>query len=62
MPNNLRKRLVRREVSDPLQLQARDMELLRELGESRFLNTEQILALHPGGRRNFLRRLAAMYD
>jgi hypothetical protein len=40
----------------------RDMELLRELGESRFLNTEQILALHPGGKRNFLRRLAAMYD
>jgi len=62
MPNNLRKRLVRREVADPLRLMPRDMELLRELGESRFLNTEQILALHPGGRRNFLRRLAAMYD
>ena len=62
MPNNLRKRLVRREVTDPLRLMPRDMELLRELGESRFLNTEQILALHPGGRRNFLRRLAAMYD
>ncbi len=62
MPNNLRKRLVRREVTDPLRLMPRDMELLQELGESRFLNTEQILALHPGGRRNFLRRLAAMYD
>ena len=62
MATNLRKRLVRREVTDPLRLMPRDMELLRELGESRFLNTEQILALHPGGRRNFLRRLAAMYD
>lgn len=62
MPKVLRKRLERREVADPLQLQHRDMELLRELGECRFLNTEQILALHPGGRRNFLRRLALMYD
>ncbi len=62
MPKVLRKRLVRREVADPLQLQPRDMELLRELGECRFLNTEQIFALYPAGRRNFLRRLAAMYD
>ena len=62
MATALRKRLVRREVKDPLQLTSRDMELLQELGEYRFLNTEQIFALHPGGRRNFLRRLAAMFD
>jgi hypothetical protein len=38
------------------------MELLRDLGEYRFLNTEQILALNPGGQRNLMRRLAAMFD
>ncbi|MCL4405275.1 replication-relaxation family protein [Patescibacteria group bacterium] len=58
----MRKRLVRREEKRPLRLQGRDMELLQELGEYRFLDTSQILALHPGGRRNSLRRLAAMFD
>jgi hypothetical protein len=57
-----RQKLVRREVADPLSLQMRDIALLRDLWEYRFLNTEQILALHPGGERNRLRRLAAMYD
>ena len=62
MPRFQRQKLVRREVADPLQLTPRDMELLRDLGEYRFLNTEQILALQSGGRRNLLRRLAAMFD
>ncbi|MHB8660946.1 MAG: replication-relaxation family protein [Minisyncoccota bacterium] len=62
MSKPLRQKLVRRKVSDPLSLQPRDTALLRDLDEYRFLNTEQILALHTGGRRNLLRRLAAMFD
>ncbi|MDE1925538.1 MAG: replication-relaxation family protein [Patescibacteria group bacterium] len=57
-----RQKLVRRKVADPLSLTARDIALLRDLGEYRFLNTEQILALHQGGQRNLMRRLAAMFD
>ncbi len=56
-----RKKFVRNKAN-PLILQPRDMELLRDLSEYRFLNTEQILALNPGGKRNMLRRLAAMFD
>ena len=44
-----------------LRIQPRDVELLRDLGEYRFLDTEQIFALHPGGARNTRRRLAALY-
>jgi hypothetical protein len=62
MPRLQRQKLVRRKVADPLSLQERDIALLRDLGEYRFLNTEQILALHQGGQRNLMRRLAAMFD
>jgi len=52
----------RLEVADPLQLQPRDMNLLRDVGEFRFLNTPQILALHQGGERNLLRRLSSLFQ
>ena len=52
----------RLEVSDPLKLQPRDITLLRDVGEFRFLNTPQILALHKGGERNLLRRLSSLFQ
>lgn len=54
------KKFIRGEA-DPLRLQPRDIALLRDLGEYRFLNTPQIFALHTGGQRNLLRRLASLY-
>lgn len=47
--------------ADPLILQPRDIELLRDIGEFRFLNTEQILSLHEGSRRNLMERLSRLY-
>ena len=52
----------RLEVADPLKLQPRDITLLRDVGEFRFLNTQQILALHEGGERNLLRRLSSLFQ
>ena len=52
----------RLEVSDPLKLQPRDITLLRDVGEFRFMNTPQILALHQGGERNLLRRLSSLFQ
>lgn len=52
----------RLEVADPLKLQPRDITLLRDVGEFRFLNTSQILALHQGGERNLLRRLSSLFQ
>ncbi|MDP3792871.1 MAG: replication-relaxation family protein [bacterium] len=52
----------RLEVADPLKLQPRDMDLLHDVGEFRFLNTPQILALHQGGERNLLRRLSSLFQ
>ena len=56
------KQFERAEVADPLKLQPRDIALLRDVGEFRFLNTEQIFALHPGGKRNLSRRLTALFQ
>ena len=56
------KKFVRAEVADPLRLQPRDIDLLRSVGEFRFLNTPQILALHKGGKRNLLRRLSSLFQ
>ena len=56
------KKFERAEVADPLKLQPRDIALLRDVADFRFLNTEQILALHSGGKRNMLRRLSALYQ
>ena len=44
-----------------LRIQPRDVALLRDLASFRFLNTEQIMALHPGGQRNLQRRLRYLY-
>lgn len=52
----------RLEMADPLQLQPRDIRVLRDVGEFRFLNTPQILALHQGGERNLLRRLSSLFQ
>lgn len=56
------KKFVRAEVADPLRLQPRDIALLRDVAEFRFLNTPQILALHPGGKRNLSRRLVSLFQ
>ncbi|MDO8663435.1 MAG: replication-relaxation family protein [Candidatus Wildermuthbacteria bacterium] len=57
-----RKKFVRSEVADPLQLQPRDIELLHNVAEFRFLNTPQILAFHKGGERNLHRRLISLFQ
>ena len=62
MPKPRLKKFERAEVADPLKLQPRDIALLRDVAEFRFLNTPQIFALHPGGKRNLSRRLTALYQ
>ena len=49
-------------VADPLKLQPRDITLLRDVWEFRFLNTEQLLSLHEGGQRNLKQRLSLLYQ
>ena len=56
-----RQKFVRNEAINPLKLTPRDMALLRDVGEYRFLNTEQLLALHEGSRRNLKERLSLLY-
>src|SRR3989338_3093029 len=51
----------RLEVADPLKLQPRDITLLRDVADFRFINTEQILTLHTGSRRNLMERLSRLY-
>jgi hypothetical protein len=62
MPKPYRKKFVRGEATDPLKLTSRDLELIRDVAEFRFLNTEQILALHEGGRRNLKQRLSLLFQ
>ena len=52
----------RLEVADPLKLQPRDITLLRDVADFRFLNTEQVLALHSGSRRNLMARLNLLFQ
>ena len=56
------KKFIRAEVADPLKLQTRDILLLHDVAEFRFLNTPQIVALHKGGKRNLLRRLTSLFQ
>ena len=49
-------------VADPLVLQPRDIALLRDVAEFRFLNSEQILALHEGSKRNLQERLTRLFQ
>ncbi len=57
-----RRRKFVRSVPDPLKLQPRDLAILQDVAEFRFLNSPQILALHEGGKRNLLRRLSALFE
>lgn len=62
MPKHTHKRYVRSEKPPGhLRIQPRDTALFHDLSVYRFLNTEQIMALHPGGRRNTQRRLRYLY-
>ena len=61
MPKTYRPRFSRSEETDPLKLTSRDLELIRDVAEFRFLNTEQILALHEGSQRNLMARLTLLY-
>jgi len=45
-----------------LRIQPRDYELLADVADYRFLDTQQILALQQGGERNLKRRLATLYQ
>lgn len=49
-------------VADPLRLQPRDIALLRDVADFRFLNSEQVLALHSGSRRNLMARLNLLFQ
>lgn len=55
------KKFVRTSAPQPFRIQPRDHELLCAVADYRFLNTQQLLALHQGGERNLKRRLAALY-
>ena len=52
---------MRGEATDPLKLTSRDTALLRDVFEFRFLNTDQLLSLHEGGRRNLKQRLSLLF-
>jgi len=56
-----RKKFVRVAL-EPFRLQPRDIAILRDVAEFRFLSSLQILALHHGGKRNLLRRLSALFE
>ena len=57
-----RQKFVRGVSTDPLKIQPRDTALLRDVAEFRFLNTEQLLSLHEGSRRNIVERLSRLYQ
>jgi hypothetical protein len=62
MPKQKRKKFVRGRVqSGRLRIQPLDLALLNDLAEFRFLNTDQIAALHHRGLRNLQRRLSDLY-
>ncbi len=62
MTTPYRQKFVRSDARDPLRLTVRDVAILRDVAEFRFLNTEQLLSLHQGSQRNMMHRLAAMFD
>jgi len=62
MPPHRHRKFVRsEEPPGQLRIQPRDEELFRDLASYRFLDTEQIFALHPAGERNARRRLASLF-
>ena len=48
-------------ITLPMEVQDRDIGILKSLADHRFLNTQHILALHGGGSRNILRRLQKLF-
>lgn len=44
-----------------IRLQARDVEMMREIAVHRFLDTKQIMTLFPGAKTNLLRRLQYLF-
>ncbi|MDP2704288.1 MAG: replication-relaxation family protein [bacterium] len=62
MAKSIRKKFIRSDAPPgQMRIQPRDVAILRDLASFRFLNTEQVLSLHPGGRRNILQRLSWLY-
>jgi hypothetical protein len=62
MPKHTRKKFVRGEAtSGRLQIVASDAALLKSVADFRFMNTEQIAALHHRGLRNLQRRLSDLF-
>ncbi len=62
MPKHTRKKFVRDEsTSGRLRIAPSDAALLKSVADYRFMNTEQIAALHHRGLRNFQRRLADLF-
>jgi hypothetical protein len=57
----LRKFKRERAAFSAMQIQPRDLEILKSLADYRFLTTPHILALHPGGERNMQRRLQKLF-
>lgn len=56
------KKFVRSEMPPGhLRIQPRDVALIRDLASFHFLNTAQILALHPGSKRNLQQRLSLLF-
>jgi Replication-relaxation len=62
MPKHARKKFVREgATSGRLQIVASDAALLQSVADFRFMNTEQIAALHHRGLRNLQRRLSDLF-
>ena len=57
-----RKKFVRSDDRDPLKLMPRDIALLRDVAEYRFLNTEQLVSLHEGSDRGIGNRLTLLFQ
>lgn len=63
MASHLHKKFVRsKEPPRQFRIQPRDVEILAHIAEYRFLDTDQLLALHPGSPRNIRQRLLYLYQ
>lgn len=62
MSTSRRKKFVRSDDRDPLRLMPRDIALLRDVAEYRFLNTEQLVSLHEGSDRGIGNRLTLLFQ
>ena len=62
MTTSRRKKFVRSDDRDPLRLMPRDIALLRDVAEYRFLNTKQLVSLHEGSDRGIGNRLTLLFQ